>query len=159
VWGQEEGGAYTYSRVDPATELDITRSDDGLVVIEYRDGVGREVQDGDTFSVHYHGWFARNATTFDTSRTRMAPYAYQYPGTMVEGWHRGVEGMKPGTLRRFYIPYMLGYKEQGQPPRMPGRSNLIFEVECVSVTAQAAPPAPAGARPPQQPAQDTPSGQ
>jgi hypothetical protein len=141
AWGQDEGGRYAYSKVDPETELTIDRSDDGLVVVEYREGVGEPPTAGDTFVVHYHGWFTRDTNTFDASRNRGIPYSYQYPGTMVQGWSRAVEGMKPGSLRRFFVPFELGYGEAGQPPRMPGRSNLLFEVQCVSVTAAPAPAA------------------
>lgn len=137
VWGQEAGGRYEYSRVDP--EVTVRRDGDGLVVMEYRSGTGRVGEPGDTIAVHYSGWFSRNAALFDSSRNRGVPMSYILPGQMIAGWLRGTEGLRPGALRRIYIPYTLGYGEAGQPPRMPARANLVFEVECVNLAAVPAP--------------------
>lgn len=157
AWGQDATGRYVYSKVaSPAT---VTRSDDGLVVIEYRAGAGREGQAGDTGAFHYTGWFTRNASLWNSSKTQGVPFSYTLPGTMVPGWLRGTEKMRPGTLRRFYIPYPLAYGEAGQPPRMPGRSNLIFEVECMHIAEAPAAPATAPLPPPvANPAHDTSTG-
>lgn len=156
VWGQEAGGRYVFSKVTPDTTL--TRHEDGLVVLEYRSGTGRETQAGDTAAFHYSGWFTRNATLFDSSHTRGVPFSYTVPGQMIAGWIRGNDKARPGTLRRIYVPYALGYGEVGQPPRMPAKSNLVFEVECINVAP--APQAPAGTRAPATPdaASDTAGG-
>ncbi|MEZ6233646.1 MAG: CpcT/CpeT family chromophore lyase [Phycisphaerales bacterium] len=142
VWGQESGGQITYTKVEPTAT--VTRHDDGLIVVEYRSGTGRQAQTGDTFSCHYVGWFARTAQIFNSSRQMGRPFSYQFPGTVIEGWRRGTEGMRAGSLRRMYIPYPLAYKEMGQPPQMPPRSNLVFEVEALSVSENTAPAAPRG---------------
>lgn len=156
AWGQDATGRYVYSKVTP--EATVTRHDDGLVVIEYRAGAGRASQAGDTAAFHYSGWFTRNAELFNSSKTQGMPYSYTLPGTMIAGWARGIDSMRPGSLRRIYIPFMLGYGEGGQPPRMPGRSNLMFEIECMNVAEAPAAPTPPVRPAPQNQTQDTPSG-
>ncbi|MFZ9661855.1 MAG: FKBP-type peptidyl-prolyl cis-trans isomerase [Chitinophagaceae bacterium] len=37
--------------------------------------------------------------------------------------------MPVGSIFKFYIPYQLGYGEQGAGESIPGGSLLIFEVE------------------------------
>jgi FKBP-type peptidyl-prolyl cis-trans isomerase len=45
--------------------------------------------------------------------------------------------MTPGSKYRFYIPYQLGYGEQGAGENIPGGSLLIFDVELLAVGADA----------------------
>ena len=52
---------------------------------------------------------------------------------MIQGWQEGVPGMKVGGKRRLTIPYALAYSEAGRPPRVPPRSDLIFEIELFDV--------------------------
>ncbi len=44
-----------------------------------------------------------------------------------------------GDKAKFIIPYQLAYGEQGRPPVIPERSDLIFDVEIVDVQTIAAP--------------------
>ena len=37
--------------------------------------------------------------------------------------------MKEGDKWEIYIPSKLGYGERGSPPRIPGNSYLVFDVE------------------------------
>jgi FKBP-type peptidyl-prolyl cis-trans isomerase len=41
--------------------------------------------------------------------------------------------MPVGSKFKFYIPYQLGYGEQGAGADIPGGSLLIFEVELIDI--------------------------
>jgi FKBP-type peptidyl-prolyl cis-trans isomerase len=47
---------------------------------------------------------------------------------VIEGLHRGVEGMRVGERRRVTVPPQLGYRGQ-KMPGIPPEANLVFLVE------------------------------
>ena len=52
----------------------------------------------------------------------------------------GAKGGKIGGKRRLYIPWQLAYGDRGQPPTIPARAELIFDIEILSQSDN--PPAP-----------------
>ena len=92
-------------------------------------GTGAEAKAGNSVSVHYVGTLT-NGTKFDSSRDRNEPFDFQLgAGMVIEGWDKGVAGMKVGGLRRLTVPPEMGYGKIGYPPIIPGNSTLVFEVE------------------------------
>jgi peptidylprolyl isomerase len=67
-------------------------------------------------------------------------------GRLIPGWDQGFEGMKVGGKRRLFIPYQLAYGAMGRPPKIPAKSDLIFDVELMDVTDMPAPPPPGAPR-------------
>jgi peptidylprolyl isomerase len=102
-------------------------------------GAGAEVRPRQCIYAHYTGWL-RDGTKFDSSRdpapdgTARTPFAFpQGSRRVIAGWEAGFEGMRVGGQRRLFIPYQLAYGEEGRPPVIPPRAELIFDVELMAV--------------------------
>ena len=96
-------------------------------------GTGQEVKNGDTVVMNYIGTL-EDGTKFDSSYDRNQSFETQIGvGQVIQGWDKGVPGMKVGGKRKLTIPYQLAYGENGIPGVIPARATLIFEVELVSI--------------------------
>lgn len=106
------------------TELKIT---DDVV------GTGAEVKPGDTVTAHYVGVSASNGQEFDSSWSRGAPTQFPLNG-VIEGWQKGLVGMKEGGRRTLVIPASMAYGQTPPPGSgiAPG-ATLVFTVDLVSV--------------------------
>lgn len=64
-----------------------------------------------------------------------APFDMPYNETanLVPGFREAMLKMKIGDRARVFIPYYLGYGEAGRPPVIPGKSNLIFDIQLTSI--------------------------
>lgn len=102
-----------------------------------KEGSGEPIQNGQLIRVHYKSFLADSAMTmFDNSYDRGEPLEFSLgAGQVIQGWERGLLGMKVGEIRKLSIPYQLAYGDREIGP-IPPRSDLYFEVELVS----AAPP-------------------
>lgn len=96
------------------------------------------------YTVRYTGWLT-DGTKFDSSDDHPGkePITFPYGARrVIAGWDTGFEGMHVGGKRRLYIPYELAYGQQGRPPVIPPKANLIFDIELVSQSSTPPPPAP-----------------
>lgn len=107
-----------------ATELEIT---------DLQQGTGPEAVAGKHVDVHYTGWLT-DGTKFDSSLDRGRPFSFQLgAGRVIQGWDRGVAGMRVGGKRKLVIPPELGYGKRGAGNVIPPDAVLIFEVELLGV--------------------------
>jgi FKBP-type peptidyl-prolyl cis-trans isomerase FkpA len=96
-------------------------------------GTGTEATAGKNVTVHYVGTLT-NGSKFDSSRDRNEGFTFRLgAGQVIEGWDKGVAGMKVGGVRKLTIPPEMGYGVRGYPPVIPGNSTLLFEVELLDV--------------------------
>jgi peptidylprolyl isomerase len=105
------------------------------------------------YTVKYTGWLT-DGTKFDSSYDHPGAEPITFPAgarRVIPGWDTGFQGMHVGGKRRLFIPYQLAYGEAGRPPHIPAKSDLIFDIELVSISDT--PPAPKG--PPAPPANPT----
>jgi hypothetical protein len=103
----------------------------GLKIWDVVTGSGSPVATGDTIGVFYTGWLAANGTKFDSRRSPAGPATFALSG-LIQGWQQGVPGMKPGGIRRLFVPAALGYGVNGSPPNIPGNADLVFEIKLIS---------------------------
>lgn len=111
---------------DPETELKI--EDTGP-------GTGPDVKNGDTVQVHYTGKL-RTGAQFDSSKGK-EPLTVTVGQGVIEGFSKGLVGMRVGGKRKVTIPWKQAYGESGRPPVIPPKATLIFELEMVKIVRAA----------------------
>lgn len=84
-----------------------------------------------TVWVHYEGKLT-DGTIFDSSYQRGEPISFPLNG-VIAGWTEGLQLMSVGSKYKFYIPYYLGYGEQGAGGVIPPYATLIFTVELLEI--------------------------
>jgi peptidylprolyl isomerase len=101
----------------------------GLLIRDLKEGTGTPVPEGGSVTVHYTGWLP-DGKVFDSSHREGEPVTFQL-ARVVQGWQKGIPGMKPGGIRKLVIPPALAYGAKGDPPTIPPNATLIFEVELI----------------------------
>ncbi|NND70542.1 MAG: hypothetical protein HKN43_03085 [Rhodothermales bacterium] len=95
-------------------------------------GTGDEAREGSIITVNYTGSLA-DGTIFDTQG---AASFQLVSGTLIEGWIKGIPGMKVGGTRELAIPSELGYSFQEtsfSTGVIPAYSTLYFNIELLAV--------------------------
>jgi len=108
-------------------------------------GKGPAVKKGDIVVVHYTGTLL-DGTKFDSSHDHPGnqPYVTQIPGNVIQGWNRGLIGMRAGGKRHLVIPPELGYGPMPRP-KIPANSTLVFDIELLEIRSNPHPqPLPQG---------------
>jgi len=103
----------------------------GLQYKVLSEGNGRKPKATDEVVCHYEG-FLVDGTVFDSSYQRGEPATFPL-NQVITGWTEGLQLMQEGAKYRFFIPYRLGYGENGAGTIIPPYSTLIFDVELVKV--------------------------
>ena len=140
-------------------------------------GTGPIGQEKQMWHVKYKGWRAADGVVFDAwdqhpqpvigpdgkpvmgpdNKPKMGdPQPLEFPhavGRMIPGFDLAVDGMHVGGKRRIFIPWALAYGYRAMPdrgpdhPGIPAKSDLVFDVELVSVSDMPAPPPAPAPRP------------
>jgi peptidylprolyl isomerase len=97
-------------------------------------GKGPGAKPGDTVTVNYVGMNFSNGVEFDSSWDSGQAFPVQLgAGMVIEGWDRGLVGIKKGGRRMLTIPPEMGYGAEGYPPDIPPNETLVFVVDAVSI--------------------------
>jgi peptidylprolyl isomerase len=94
---------------------------------------GEKAAVGTKVSVHYSGYF-KDGKMFDSSLDRGQPFSVKLgEGQIIKALEEGIELLHKGEKAKFFIPYKLAYGEQGHPPVIPPKSDLIFDIELLDI--------------------------
>lgn len=105
----------------------------GMKIEILKQGTGDDAKVGDNIVVDYVGTLP-DGTKFDSSIDRNQPFPYTLGQNMViQGWEKGLLGMKVGEKRKLTIPPELAYGADGRPPVIPPNATLIFEIDMLSI--------------------------
>jgi FKBP-type peptidyl-prolyl cis-trans isomerase FkpA len=111
------------------TLKDIKTTPSGLKYLVYEPGSGPNFKRDNFVFVDYYGALT-NGTVFDNSFDRPTDYSLILGrDPVIAGWVEGLALMKKGMKAVFFIPSELGYGQAGNPPAIPGNSELIFYME------------------------------
>jgi FKBP-type peptidyl-prolyl cis-trans isomerase len=103
----------------------------GLMYVNRGSGLGPSPKVGDTVVARYAGRLL-DGTPFDSSDAHGANFRFQVgTGQVIAGWDEAFLTMKKGGRRTLIVPYWLGYGEAGNPPMIPARATLVFDVELI----------------------------
>lgn len=115
---------------------DVTDLGGGLFIRDITVGTGAEAVNGKRVYAKYVGRLT-DGTVFDASElhpeTKDAGFSFVLGNDQViQGWHKGIVGMKVGGQRLIQVPPELGYGAQAYGP-IPANSTLVFAIELVKV--------------------------
>lgn len=125
---KEKGEAYL---ADNAKKEGVVTLPSGLQYQVIKEGNGRRPKATDKVKCHYEGMLV-DGTLFDSSIQRGEPATFPLNG-VIKGWTEGLQLMQEGAKYRFFIPYHLGYGENGAGASIPPFAALVFDVELIEV--------------------------
>jgi peptidylprolyl isomerase len=100
---------------------------------DLRRGDGRTARRGDTLVVDYVGAAWTTGREVDSSWDNQ-PFRFRLgAGEVIEGWDRGLRGMREGGRRRLIIPPGFAYGAEGSPPSIRPDETLVFVVDLIRV--------------------------
>lgn len=103
-----------------------------LQIIDIQEGTGETVPQGATITAHYTGALCADGTIFQSSHDFGRPITFGL-NQVIQGWTKGVPGMKVGGTRRLVIPAAMAYGAHSPSPNIPANSDLVFDIELVAI--------------------------
>ena len=94
-------------------------------------GTGERPAATASVKLHYLGSLP-DGSVFDSSVQRGEPALFKLD-QVIPCFSEGLQRMKVGGKAELYCPPELAYGERGAPPRIPGGSALLFEVELLAI--------------------------
>jgi hypothetical protein len=131
-------GAYSSSHVNKSFVVSkpaYTTLAGGVKIATIAQGSGSQIQPGQTASMLYTGYLAKNGHVFDDSlNDGGAPFQFTVgTGQVIPGFDEGAAGMQIGETRIVSIPPAEGYGNQANGP-IPAHSTLIFVLTLESIS-------------------------
>ena len=103
-----------------------------LQIVDIFEGTGQAVPEGATITAHYTGALCKNGVIFQSSHDFGKAITFPLSG-VIQGWTKGVPGMKVGGMRRLIIPAEMAYGASSPAPNIPPHSDLVFDIELVEI--------------------------
>jgi peptidylprolyl isomerase len=97
-------------------------------------GKGPAAKPGDTVTVQYVGVTFSTGDEFDASWDRGQPFPVPLgAGQVIEGWDKGLVGIRKGGRRMLTIPPELAYGAEGYPPTIAPNETLVFVIDALDI--------------------------
>jgi peptidylprolyl isomerase len=96
-------------------------------------GKGPAAKPGDELTVQYVGVTFSTGDQFDASWDSGQPFSFQLGGQVIDGWNKGIVGMRKGGRRELTIPPELAYGAEGSPPAIGPNETLVFVIDLVDL--------------------------
>jgi peptidylprolyl isomerase len=97
-------------------------------------GKGQPAKRGDKVVVKYVGVTFSTGEEFDSSWDTGQPYRFALGGgRVIEGWDKGIVGMRAGGRRQLTIPPELAYGADGSPPDVPPNETLVYVIDLLKI--------------------------
>ncbi len=119
-----------------------------LRYIVHDEGQGEPVGPGDRVTVNYRGTFL-DGRLFDETGGGRPPFVFRVArGEVIPGWDIAMQMMREGGKMLVIIPPEMAYGTRGDPPRVPRRATLVFEISLEKIERTTTPPPPPPPQPP-----------
>jgi peptidylprolyl isomerase len=124
----------TATATKPEVEVPTGSAPEKLVTKDLKVGTGAAAKSGDTVSVNYVGVNFKNGRQFDSSWDRGEAFTFPLGGgQVIQGWDRGIVGMKVGGRRMLVIPPDLAYGDQAPDEVIGKNATLVFVVDLLAI--------------------------
>lgn len=107
------------------------KSDKGFAYKVLKAGSDQKPKATDTVKVHYHGTLI-DGKVFDSSVERGKEVSFPL-NRVIKCWTEGMQLVGVGGKIQLVCPSEMAYGDHGAPPKIPGGSTLIFDVELFSI--------------------------
>ncbi|MBI5884093.1 MAG: FKBP-type peptidyl-prolyl cis-trans isomerase [Elusimicrobia bacterium] len=115
-----------------AKEKGAVRLPSGVIYTEIEAGTGPTPTNKDKVKAHYRGSLM-DGTVFGSSLESGQPYQADLSGGSVQCWLQAIPKIKVGGKAKLVCPPETAYGDEGRPPRIPGSSVLVFEIELLEI--------------------------
>jgi len=118
----------------PVVKIPATLPTD-LVITDLTEGTGTGAVNGDTVVVNYVGVRSKDGKEFDNSYDRGKPFPVTLGiGQVIEGWDKGLVGIKPGGRRQLDIPASMAYGDSPPSTDVIQKGDaLSFVIDAITV--------------------------
>ena len=122
-----DGKAY----LDKYVKDGAKKSESGFAYKILKEGTGAKPKATDTVKVHYHGTLI-DGKVFDSSVERGKEVSFPL-NRVIKCWTEGMQLVGVGGKIQLVCPSEMAYGDHGAPPKIPGGSTLVFDVELFSI--------------------------
>ena len=130
LWAQREKLPWEDLEIVEKKWPEAKKTSTGLRYIILKEGRGdARPQHGDVVKVLFQGKLL-DGRVFNEALDPAKPAPMRIGrDLLIPAWEESLKNMRRGEKRLIIVPYELGYGTKGDPPRVPRRATLIFEIE------------------------------
>jgi peptidylprolyl isomerase len=131
---ETEAADLTDTSVKPVVDKPTGTPPRRLVKEDIVKGRGPGAKPGDIVIVNYVGVSFSTGEEFDASWDTGQPFPVQLgAGNVIEGWEKGLVGIKKGGRRELIIPPEQAYGREGAPPSIGPNETLVFVIDALDI--------------------------